>query len=111
MVEIITILANLRAWVKQNFEGRFHVEAIEINPVIFPSVQQTLKKEFFAKSPGVADLGFGIYSIEGVKIIKSTDPLSGIHIRLQEELRPDPLYGEMGYFEEEKKDEKGTDEA
>lgn len=95
MSSIIAILAGLKAWIEPSFGGRLQVDSIEINPVIFSTVQQAIKKEIFAKSPVVGDLGMGVYSIEGVRIVKSKDPLSGIHIRFKEIAEPEycPICG------------------
>lgn len=92
METFLAIINEIKAWVKLNFADKFEIESIEINPIIFPSVEQTLKKEFFAKNPLVLEAHLGIYAIEGIKVIRSSNPFSGIHIRLRDISEKDEYY-------------------
>jgi len=69
----------LRRWVVENRFG-FELCCVEVNPIIFDSIQVTIKKELLQDSIG----DMNIILIDGLSIKKSSDPMSGIHFKFKD---------------------------
>ena len=60
--------------------GYLEIESVEINPILFKNINQTIQKEIISRTIGDAEIRL----IGGIRVIKSTDALSGIHFKFKE---------------------------
>jgi len=73
------LITDMKAWLKRNF-SYLELESIEVNPILFRHINETIQKELISRTIGDAEIRF----IDGLRLVKSTDAFSGIHFKLKE---------------------------
>jgi len=78
-VSFVTIIHGVKAWLKKN-ALLFELESIEINPVVFKIVNESIQKEILSRTIGDTEIRL----IDGIPFRRSEDPLSGIHFKFKD---------------------------
>jgi len=85
MMMFTDLIKDIKTWIGINFRrpetGQIflELESVEVNPILFRRINETIQKEILSRTIGDTEIRF----IDGVKLVKSTDPLSGIHFKLK----------------------------
>jgi len=75
----MTVLNDMKTWVHLNFKY-LEIESVEVNPILFRHINETIQKEILMRTIGDTEIRL----IGGIRVIRSTDPLSGVHFKFKE---------------------------
>lgn len=83
MSTFMTVLDDMKTWIRLNF-GYLEIESVEVNPILFKHINQTIQKEILMRTIGDTEIRL----IGGIRVIKSSNPMSGIHFKFKETPKP-----------------------